>query len=194
MQPTSEQIELMDKVFDDFINHFSFNNKTDLYFDPTNIRDISEKYHISKDKAQFILNEIYQIGHNEKLLVAYKGSFGDYDLVQSLNIILCENFKYHGGFKKYFSDINKDLSFEQNIKIDNNYGQVVNAGGQSELSNFDMNLESHTPKLTPLKNVKNNAIYIAILWLWGLISQNPLISTIIGGIILAIILKHFKVI
>ena len=177
MIPTLEQIELMVKVFDDLINNI------DPYFDPTNIIHISEKYHISKDLAQFILNEIYQIGHNEKFLVANKSSFGDYELVQPPNQILCKNFKYHGGFKKYFSNMDKDLKFEQNIHVDNIIDQSIKVDNQSSLSMAD-NKPNIKNSNNDIKNANRKMSKLEITsWISGII------AAIIGLIMLIIEFK-----
>lgn len=152
MTHTSEQIDLIDKVFDFYINHH-FNgerrNPTDNLF--------AKLFQVDKSTAQFAINEVSKIGHEIQILVAQKFGYGDWEIVK-MNKEKCLTFQSQGGFKKYFANkennIDKNLVVNQNFHIGDNYGQTINAN-QSSLNNFDNTLPITTPTSIQEKPHKN---------------------------------------
>jgi hypothetical protein len=86
--------------------------------------------------------------------------------------------------------------FDDNVKIES---KTINISGNNnqvnqDSRNLENNLSIKTPKKNPEPQKQNIAIYKPILWLWKLISTNPLISAILATIIGTIILKYLHVI
>lgn len=152
MTHTLEQIDLMDKVFDFYINHYFKNERRN----PNN-NLFAKLFLVNKSTAQFTINQVSEIGHQLQILVAQKFGYGDWEVVK-MDKEKCLTFQSQGGFKKYFADkennIDKDLVVNQNIHLDDNFGQTINAN-QSSLNNFSNTLPTIIPTKTQTKPYQN---------------------------------------
>jgi len=176
---TSEQIELIDKVFNYYIdyniNRTERRNPTDYLF--------SKMFKVDREIAKFAINTVCEIGQDLGLLNAHKFGYGNYQLVR-MDKILSMNFKDQGGFIKYFSDIDNKNENSQKINISNNYGQVVQSGQNSIISD-NLNV---IPKSSISHNDNKDKFWISKILFNGW--TVTIIGTVIGGLILAyIILK-----
>jgi len=118
MNDTKQQIELFDKIFNYFIEHYINRTQKDK---PTKVL-FEKMFNVKYDIAQEAINLVCEYGIDLKLLKAYKTGYGNYSVLEMYKMSSI-NFKDQGGFKKYFKDKERLIKQEPMIKIVNNNTQ-----------------------------------------------------------------------
>jgi hypothetical protein len=145
MKPTTEQIDLMDKIFDKYMERHVYHKNMN-----PNIINLSKWFSTDEKTIQYFHNEVCRIGKERDLLQSQKGILS-YSLVHMFPIP-CETFKNSGGFKTYFNDIDNEFKVVNNIT---NIDQSIKVENQSSLSMADnkpaIDSITNTIKQTPPK-------------------------------------------
>jgi uncharacterized Fe-S cluster protein YjdI len=182
MKYTQDKIELIDKVFNAFVDYHV--NKINLRNKPNEFL-LSKSFNIDKDTIQFAINEMCKVGQQLDFLTAAHYDDNSYSIID-MDKVKCLTFQSQGGFIKYFNDlyIDKNLSVNQNINIGDNYGQVINAN-HSSFKNFENNLPAINPKEADKKSIQKILLSIAS-WIF-----KNIIVVIIVGLIIAYLIYRF---
>jgi hypothetical protein len=94
---SKSDIELFDKTFKFFLDYHCLSNTN---YQPTDSY-ISKQLSVSKDNAQYAINEVCRLGHDMGILTAQQFPFGTLDVVR-MDKIKCLNFQSQGGFKNLY--------------------------------------------------------------------------------------------
>jgi len=183
MTHTSEQIDLIDKVFN-FYFDYNFNGERR---NPTN-NLFAKLFQVDKSTAQFAINQVSEIGHQLQILVAQKFGYGDWEVVK-MDKERCLTFQSQGGFKKYFADkendIDKDLVVNQNIHLGDNFGQIINAN-QSSFEKVDQSRPTIIPTQAQKQPYQKSLLSITE-WIF-----KNVIIVIITGVLIGYLIFKFK--
>jgi hypothetical protein len=176
MAYTPEKIELIDKVSNYYFDFYKGYCRID---NPSNILS-AEKYGKDTDTTQWAINKFCKIGHELGILKASKSGYGYCDLV-SMDLIEFGNFKNEGGFKKHFSELDKNSEMIQSIRLGDNYGQTFQTVDQSSSSKISsiQSSDSSVSEKDKVKPILKNVLF------------NPLVSATVAGLIVPNILYYF---
>jgi hypothetical protein len=166
MNYTSEQIDLMDRIFEYYFSREFIDRKIDT----PSCKLFAKLYKTDKDYAQTIINKVCEIGHEQGILVRQKFNYGSSEIV-TMDRIKCENFKNQGGFKHYFNEP-KESDVRQNIYVEANYGQIFQQGHQSSITQNESNNTQSKNKLSWLQIIAwIIAILVGIIGIYEFISK-----------------------
>jgi hypothetical protein len=119
--PNTEQIELMDKILlltkERIVNRIGTTRGS--------IKELAEKFNVSRDLAENAVKKVCEIGKQEELLGYRQMGYGYYEIT-SVDQIEVENFIRRGGFKEYFQQISNCENDISNIFVLNNSGTFCN--------------------------------------------------------------------
>lgn len=118
---SAERVKLMDQVFIHMVSYY-IEHKDRRYPCDTLYAAMLE---IPRDLAQWLINQIAEIGQDLGLLVAQKHGYGQYSIV-NMDRISCLDFSSEGGFENHFQYV-EDSTGKQaiNININGNNNNVV---------------------------------------------------------------------
>lgn len=128
---TQEQIELTDKAFNYIIERYINRTEKD---NPTSIL-FAKMFSVDRSAAQNAINNICSIGQELGILTAQQLDDGNYEIVR-MNKTKSTNFKYDGGFKKYFNELKKE-GREKQVQVAISDTRINYENVQLQVSNFD---------------------------------------------------------